>query len=43
MRAVAARQQGDTYQERAFMLKACRLLKPNTNVTQVSTLYTQAA
>ena len=35
MRAVSARQQGDTYQERAFMLKACRLLKPHTNVAQV--------
>ena len=35
MRAVSARQQGDTYQERAFMLKACRLLRPHTNVAQV--------
>lgn len=35
MRAVSARQQGDTYQERAFMLKACRLLKPHTSVAKV--------
>ena len=35
MRAVSARQQGDTYQERAFWLKACRLFERHTKVARV--------
>ena len=34
-RAVSARQQGDTYQARAFWLKACRLFLPHTKVERV--------
>ena len=35
MRAVSARQQGDTYQERAFWLKVCRLFECHTKVAHV--------
>ena len=35
MRAVTARQQGDTYQGRAFWLKACRLFERHTKVATV--------
>ena len=35
MRAVSARQQGDTYQGRAFWLKACRLFERHTKVARV--------
>ena len=35
MRAVSARQQGDTYQERVFWLKVCRLFESHTKVVRV--------
>ena len=35
MKGVSARQQGDSYQERAFWLKTCRLFRPHTKVAQV--------
>ena len=35
MKAVSALQQGNTYQERAFWLKVCRLFRPHTKVAQV--------
>ncbi len=35
MRAVSARQQGDTYQGRVFWLEACRLFQRHTKVTGV--------
>ena len=35
MKAVSARQQGDTYQARAFWLKACRLFERHTKVVRV--------
>ena len=35
MKGVSARQQGDTYQEREFWLKACRLFRRHTKVAQV--------
>ena len=35
MKAVSARQQGDTYQKRAFWLKACRLFERHTKVARV--------
>lgn len=35
MRAVSARQQGDTYQARAFWLKVCRLFQRHTKVARV--------
>ena len=35
MRAVTARQQGDTYQGRAFWLEACRLFERHTKVARV--------
>ena len=35
MRAVSARQQGDTYQGRAFWLEACRLFERHTKVVRV--------
>jgi len=35
VKGISARQQGDTYQERAFWLKACRLFQRHTKVAQV--------
>ncbi len=35
MKGIPARQQGDTYQERAFWLKACRLFQRHTKVAKV--------
>ncbi len=35
MKGVSARQQGDSYQERAFWLKACRLFRRHTKVAQI--------
>ncbi len=35
LRAASARQQGDTYQERAFWLKVCRLFERHTKVERV--------
>ena len=35
MKGVSARQQGDSYQERAFWLKTCRLFRRHTKVAQV--------
>ena len=35
MKGISARQQGDTYQEKAFWLKACRLFQRHTKVARV--------